>query len=404
MISCRPAEEIRCWLVTEMQQGHPAVAYLTSFLSRSAGGLFDAVRNLALSVDEQKRYAASVMGVYEPEFDRDRLMWGKTDVTAFRVTGPSAFGYAPQLLPGIRQKNPDIVHVHGLWMYPSVAAFRWSAGGRPYMISPHGMLDPWALGNSSWKKRISAALYENRHLRGAACLHALNEAEAESMRAFGLRNPICVIPNGVEMPRGEGLERPHTENNVLLYLGRLHPKKGLPALIEGWSRVQANAVRKGWSLTVAGWDQNGHRSELEELTTKLRVSSSVSFVGPKYGEAKAQCFRTASAFVLPSVSEGLPLSVLEAWSWGLPVLMTAECNLPEGEKAGAAISMNASSEGVATALTQLIEMSSKERNAMGLHGRRLVEDRFRWTDTAQQMTDVYDWILGLRPQPASVLN
>jgi poly(glycerol-phosphate) alpha-glucosyltransferase len=265
------------------------------------------------------------------------------------------------------------------------------------------MLDPWALRNSGWKKRISAALYENRHLRGAACLHALNAAEARAIRDYGLSNPICVIPNGVELPQTRGINSPLMDR-VLLYLGRLHPKKGLPALIEAWSRVQSNALESGWRLKIAGWDQNGHRRDIEALADNLQVRSSVSFVGPQFGEAKSECFETASAFVLPSLSEGLPMSILEAWSWRLPVILTPNCNLPEGVKAGAAIETEASVESLSTALRRLFSTSIQERNTMGANGRRLVEQYFQWRCLARQMAEVYDWILGAGPQPACVLN
>jgi poly(glycerol-phosphate) alpha-glucosyltransferase len=379
------------------------VVYLTGPISRTAGGLFDAVRYLALAMEEQHRYSPSVMGLREPEFERDRSLWGNIETNAFRVFGLGAFGYAPELSSALYAKDSNLLHVHGLWMYPSVAALRWSGRTRPYVVSPHGMLDPWALNNSRWKKRISASLYEDRHLRGAACLHALNEAEAESMRAYGLKNPICIIPNGVALPEVQRASSVQ-EKRTLLYLGRLHPKKGLPSLIEAWSRVETTAQATGWRLQIAGWDQNGHQSALEALATKLNVRSDVSFIGPQFGEAKANCFRAASAFVLPSLSEGLPMSILEAWSWQLPVLATANCNLPEGTRAGALIPMEANVESIASALSLLFSMSCHELKQMGSRGRSLVEERFRWPRVAEQMAQVYDWILSRGPQPSCAIN
>ena len=354
-------------------------------------------------MEDQDRYLPSVIGLDDPHSAADRPLWGIIETMTMPVHGPRAFGYAPDLSQALRMKNPDLLHVHGLWMYPSVAAVRWSRRSRPHMVSPHGMLDPWALHHSRWKKRISAALYENRHLRGAACLHALNAAEVRAIRDYGLTNPICVIPNGVELPEKRGKNSP-AKDRILLYLGRLHPKKGLPALIEAWSRVQKNAVEAGWRLKIAGWDQNGHRRDLEALVANLQVGTSVGFVGPQFGEAKSECFRTASAFVLPSLSEGLPMSILEAWSWRLPVVLTPNCNLPEGVEAGAAIEMEANVESLTTALKRLFSMSIQERDTMGANGRRLVEQRFQWRRAAGQMAEVYDWILGAGPQPACVLN
>src|SRR5208282_5225967 len=119
-----------------------------------------------------------------------------------------------------------------------------------------------------------------------------------------LSNPICVIPNGIDLPE-RWKEPAERETHTLLYLGRLHPKKGLAGLIEAWSNVRRKAEQAGWTLKIVGWDQSGHRTELEALTRKLGAGSSISFAGPRFGEAKAECFREASAFILPSLSEGL---------------------------------------------------------------------------------------------------
>jgi poly(glycerol-phosphate) alpha-glucosyltransferase len=181
---------------------------------------------------------------------------------------------------------------------------------------------------------------------------------------------------------------------MLLYLGRLHPIKGLSKLIEAWSMVRKEADKAGWRLVIAGWDQNGHRKELETLAAKLDVSSRVSFVGPQFGAAKASYFREATTFILPSLGEAMPVTVLEAWSWRLPVLITPQCNLPEGAAAGAAIMMEPEVDSISMALGSLFSMSDTDLETMGTNGRRLVEERFEWPCIGRQMADVYDWMLG----------
>src|SRR5262249_53569207 len=185
------------------------------------------------------------------------------------------------------------------------ASLCWArATSRPYMISPHGMLDPWAVRNSAWKKQLTLRAYEVRHLRGAACLHALCEAEAMAIRAFGLDNPICIIPNGLDEPeaRFEGETgwqgRFPTAARVLLYLGRLHPKKGLVNLLRAWAAFDRRAGSPGgdWHLAVAGWDQLGHEGELRRLAEELALGDSVAFLGPLFGVEKSRCFASASAF------------------------------------------------------------------------------------------------------------
>jgi poly(glycerol-phosphate) alpha-glucosyltransferase len=270
------------------------------------------------------------------------------------------------------------------------------------------MLDPWAVRNSSWKKTIAGWLYENEHLRGAACLHALCQSEAASIRAYGLDNPICVIPNAVELPSDQETENAPWltsktgANPVLLFLGRIHPKKGLSALIDAWEALGPS--RGDWHLAIIGWDDGGHEEKLHRKARQLGLlDDTVHFLGPRFGDEKAAAFSQADAFILPSHSEGLPMAVLEAWSYGLPVLKTPACNIPEGFAADAAVRVEPNADAIATGLERLIAMPPAERAAMGERGRALVEERFTWPRVAEQMHAVYRWILGQREAPDCVI-
>jgi poly(glycerol-phosphate) alpha-glucosyltransferase len=255
-------------------------------------------------------------------------------------------------------------------------------------------------------------LFEKRNLAGAACLHALNEAEALSMREFGLRNPIAIIPNGVILPQSDesttgaatwevpGVVR----RKVLLFLGRIHPKKGIATLLQAWHQVRIASRDSGWKLAIAGWDQVGHEEDLKQLAGKLGIAEDVYFIGPQFQKMKEVAFARAAAFVLPSYSEGMPVAVLEAWASRLPVLMTQECNLSEGFEANAAIKIEASAEGVASGLRELFRMSDGERIQMGLRGRALVEERFTWPSVAEKMLRLYKWVAGRGDRPEFVIN
>ncbi len=378
------------------------LSVLSNSISRANGGIFDAMRNLTLAIAAENRYSPLVFSAQDAYTKSDEPLWGNIATRTFPVRGPRIFGYASGLASAVEKSDADILHVHSIWMYPSVVARRWAGETRPYVVSPHGLLKPWALRNSRWKKRVAALLYENDHLRHAACLHALNAAEAESFREFGLKNPICLIPNGTTL-RNDMVRRQPPHGRSLLYLGRIHPLKGLRRLIEAWSAVRNNAATAGWRLTIAGWDQNHHRAELERLAEQLEIRSSIDFLGPQFDADKDRCLAAASAFILPSESEGQPISILEAWSRGLPVLMTRECNLPEGAKAGAALLMDPDARSIAAALRQLFSMTEREREAMGRSGRCLVEERYQWQRIGKAMTEVYDWILGHGPKPGCVL-
>jgi poly(glycerol-phosphate) alpha-glucosyltransferase len=377
------------------------VGFLVSSVSREAGGLFQSVRGLAKAVASTDANVC-VFGIRDEQSAVDLQEWQPLSVQTFRPR-LRVWGYSNQLAPAMLKADLDILSVHGLWKYCSVGSQRWhQQTGRPYVVHPHGMLDGWALQNARWKKRIAATLYEDQHLRGAACLRALSEPEARSIRAYGLRNPICVIPNGIDLPEvREDDAKTHSENRkTLLYLGRLHRKKNLGNLIRAWNKTlnSPGGNSDSWVLAIAGWDQGGYESELK----RIAAGASVVFLGPRFGSEKSECYRRCDAFILPSFSEGLPMTVLEAWSYAKPVLMTPECNLPEGFPAKAAVQIGTTAEEIVTGLKELVEMSDDDRAAMGTRGHTLVATRFSWPRIGEQMRAVYEWMLAGGAPPETI--
>ena len=387
------------------------LAVTTDCLSRNAGGLFHGVLRLAQEM-RNCGCEVSVFGVSDERTQEDLPQWLPLQPRAFPLCGPRFFGFAPGMTRAIQAQHPDVIELHGLWKFTSLALLR--ANRRlacPYVVHPHGMLDPWAVRNSSWKKRLAAWGYERSNLEGAHCIRALNRAEAAAIRAYGLRNPICIVPNGTDLPdetTGDwSSPSPFPAGRkVLLYLGRIHPKKNLVNLLRAWSLAQksmpSGARGNDWLLAIAGWDQGGYEAELRRCAAELELEESVAFLGPQFGAQKAACYRHCDAFVLPSLSEGLPIVVLDAWSYAKPVLMTAECNLPEGFSQGAAIAIGTAAEDVALGLGALLEMSAQQRQTMGQCGRALVEQRYSWPQIARQMGEVYDWMLQGNSAPPHV--
>jgi poly(glycerol-phosphate) alpha-glucosyltransferase len=377
-------------------------------MSKNGGGVFEAVFRMAQSLHAMPELELSVLGLKDKGLSPQAGDWKGALTAALPTFGPSSWGYSPKLVDRLTRAKPDLLHVHGLWMYPSVASRHWSrAARRPYMVTPHGMLDPWAIRNSGWKKSAALWAYERQHLEGAACLHALCDAEAEAIRDFGLRNPICIVPNSVDVPdmAASPSASDRVPSHTLLFLGRLHPKKGLVSLLNAWYQFRCRRDLGGtWELVIAGWDQGGHEGDLRRLVDELGIRDSVRFPGPLFGSDKASAFRRASAFVLPSISEGLPMAVLEAWSYGLPVLMTPQCNFPERLAAGAALYIGADREGVLQGLQRLAEMSDVDRHKMGAQGLHLCRGNFSPASNAAKMTEIYRWLTGGGPKPSVVQN
>lgn len=381
------------------------IGVVTSSISRKAGGLFESVRAGAIGL-HKLGHSVSVYGIEDVHADEDAPAWAPVAVRRFRHSGPAAFGYSRALGRALDDSRHDLLHLHGLWMFPSVAVSRWRARtGRPVLISPRGMLDPWALRNSARRKRIARLAFEDRNLRGAACLHALAQAEADAMRAIGLGNPIAIIPNGIHIPDLTQMPaRPDwmDERRTLLFLGRIHPKKGLSETLAAWALLKARApsLFHRWRLAIAGWDDGGHLTGLRQQAEDLGIADDVVFPGPLFGADKAAALRHSDGFILASHSEGLPMSVLEAWAYRLPVFMTDACNLPEGFAAGAAVRIEPEPADIAARLAEHLDGGAT--GIMAVAGRDLAASRFSWSAIAGEHAALNDWLTGGRPRPDSV--
>ena len=402
------------------------VTHLTQAVSTSGGGISEVVRALSSA----QRDAGDSPKVLSIEDDGEAIgPWPEGSPEFLATCHFPGMILMPDLDERLDEIKPQVLHTHGIWTYLSIGVPRWARRNhKPYVVSPHGMLDSWALNNSKLKKKLAGLLYERRHLRGASCLHALCASEADSIRAFGLKNPIATIPNGIEIPEGRDLKsRYNAEKKIMLFLGRLHPKKGLENALQAWAAASksssAGGDQKNWQFVIAGWDQGDHEVKLKQLCEELGLSFaevpakqflsldagsgqlsgfSVVFVGPLFGEDKAQLLERANVFILPSFSEGLPMSILEAWAYELPVVMTDYCNLPEGFDSGAAIHIDTEVDGMSAGMIKMIDCSEAELKGMGANGLNLVKEKFTWPKIAAQMGELYQWVRGKASRPSFV--
>ena len=348
------------------------IGLLTASASRAGGGVFEAVV-LQADMIAQAGGVPVVFALHDADSARDRTRFGDAEVSYARVTGPAQIGFAPELSPLLAEANLDLLHLHGIWMYPSRAGATWAGlTGRPYLVSPHGMLDPWITARGRWKKALARFGYERASWRQAFSFHALTEREADDVRRETGRDETIVIPNPGPEPVTQIGEMPPPR---IGYLGRIHPKKNLVALIDGWQMLhESGALPGGAELTIAGW---GDDADVAVLRDRLAgAPDSARFVGPLFGADKAELFASSRFMALPSHSEGLPMGMLEAWASGTPTLMTAECNLPEGFAAGAAIDCGYDGQTIATAIRKALEMDEIAWRMMADAARDLAASRF----------------------------
>ncbi|MDP3906638.1 glycosyltransferase [Novosphingobium sp.] len=361
------------------------IGLLTASASRLGGGVSEAVIVQA----EMIRAAggeAVIFALADQHTAEDAARFAPSSVVACPVTGPPQVGYAPQLVDRLLQADLDCLHLHGIWMYPSHAGAAWArTTGRPYLISPHGMLDPWITARGRWKKALARIGYERRSWQAATCFHALTGREAADIRREAGRSDSVIVPNAGPdcSPPVTGPREPR-----LLFISRIHPKKNLAPLVAAWSDLAAEgALPDGAILTIAGWGEQDHVAEFEATLTN--APDSVRFIGPCFGSAKAEELARARFLILPSLSEGLPMTILEAWAAGAPTLMTTECNLPEGFAAGAALDCGMTRETIRAGLVQALAMPADQWLQMAQAAQKLAGDGFSASAIAARWADIY---------------
>jgi len=332
------------------------------------------------------------------------------DVRVFRHDRLSRFwaGHSGHLRRALQQmaKDYDLLHVHGPWNYPAYAATRAARlAGKPYIVTVHGTLGTTHLKHKRVKKILYGSLFVKRMLNAAAAVQALTEEEKRSIHRFGVSAPVVTIPNGVsledflDLPSGEVFEQdyPHLQGKiVILYLGRLHPLKGLDLLIKA-TRLLA-IQRKDVHVVIAGPDTEGYRGHLERLRTVMGLRERVTFTGMLTGRRKKAALSRADIFVLPSYAEGFSMALLEAMASGLPVVITPQCHLPEVAHAKAGFVVEPQAEALAVAMQRLTE-NPRLRTEMGENARRLVAAKYTWDRIAEQMIRLYESILRQRNEP-----
>lgn len=303
-------------------------------------------------------------------------------------------GWSSQMLAGLRMavENADVVHSNGIWLMPNV----YSAWVKPrkLVVSPHGMLSPWALGHSKWKKKIFGWLWQNAALKSADMFLATSAKECEEIRAAGYRQPVAVIPIGIDVPA----EVPKKQKSVgelkkIVFLGRLHPVKAIDRLLEAWNLCRA----EGWEVVIAGPD-GGARTVLERLI-ETKAIPRVRFVGELLGLDKEKFLQEADVLALVSYTENFGASVVEALSVETPVLTTKGTPWQGVVENGCGWWVENSVEQLAEILKRIVEMPQSELSEMGVRGREWMCRDFSWDAVGVKMKAAYEWLVsgGERP-------
>jgi glycosyltransferase involved in cell wall biosynthesis len=300
-------------------------------------------------------------------------------------------------------KDYDVVHTNTIFA-PIVSFVHWLCQQHkvPYVMTPHGMLEPWALSYKAWKKKLYFNLVEKSSLQKAHFIQVIANSEAGHVKALGLQNPV-VIPNGVHKKEFISLPEPDifyqqfpsTYNKTLiLFLGRIDPKKGLDLLAPAFAKVRKRFPQT--HLVVAGPDSTGYLLKVKTAFKQVGCLDAVTFTGMLTGSLKYAALAAASVYVAPSYSEGFSMSVLEGMASGLPCVITTGCNFPEAAMAKAALVVDIKTHAIADGLIQCLSHPQMSK-AMGNRARNFIFQNYTWDCAAEKLTRVYKAIVNQTP-------
>lgn len=340
----------------------------------------------ALGVDPSLVVLDSDPGAELPDF-----------VTTFPWVGiPRKIGRSPKMCRWLRRAavagSVDIMHSHSLWMMPNVYP-GWATRGTvtPLMVSPRGTLSNWALGHSKRVKQVFWSVLQEQAIRHGACFHATAESEYEDIRRAGFRQPVCIIPNGIDVPESTLPVAPKMEQRRLLFLGRIHPVKGVDTLLRAWSAIADRHPE--WRLDIVGPDDGGYLDKMKIFARQLKLQR-VFFRGPLYGADKLKAYQEADIYILPTHSENFGMTVAEALATGTPAIVTQGAPWAGLEQRGAGWWIEIGIDPLVVCLEEALSCSSEQLAAMGAAGRQWMQEEYSWERVGKMMFETYQWLLG----------
>lgn len=329
------------------------------------------------------------------------------------------WGFAPNLK---RELEPlinaaDIVMVNGVMSYPTtIAANLCRKLKKPYIIAAHGGLMPYKLK----EKRRRQFMFDHvimSILDNAAVVQAICENERQSLINLGLKTPVTVIPNGVDIADNivakptlpDYIEKILQNKRLVLFMGRLTPIKGLDELLPAWAKVTARKQFKNCMLAIAGPDEKGYLKTVQNLISRYCLNDNVIITGLVTGKTKEALIARSDFYVLSSYSEGFSMAVLENLAAAKPVIITEGCNFPEIVQAGAGICVQSKREQIENAICECLSMSSSELAHIGEKGKKLLLENYTWDISARKLISVLGNILNNEkipsiPKPAVITN
>lgn len=288
----------------------------------------------------------------------------------------------------MRREKFDIVQLQSMWdlRYHKIAKICRRLN-IPYIETPRGMLEPWSLAQKKWKKRLALWLYQMSDLNHAACIYTTADEEAKNVKALGVKAPCSVIPNGIEIDSYKCRTSIDVVKKQVLFLSRIHVKKGIELLLEAWSRIVSDFP--GWTLLIVGNGEAAYIESLKAMVETLGVGETVTISEPVFGEAKVRLYQSSSLFVLPSYSENFGMVIAEAMSCGVPVITTRYCPWEILNETRTGWCIDLSVDNLTNTLRQAMGMNADKLYEMGQKASLLVSEKFDYRSVAKKTMEMY---------------
>ncbi len=310
-------------------------------------------------------------------------------------------GVSLSMMTSIRalSERPCILHGHGIWRVANLfPLFTHRNGPARIVCSPRGMLSPWSMQYKTLMKQPFWRLLQKPALQRCHCFHVTAPVEYEDIRRVGLRGPVTIIPNGVDVP---DIPADNVRKKRIVFLSRIDPKKGLDILLPAWTSI-ADEFRD-WELVIAGPLGDDYARSIQALAEKLNTPR-VRFTGQVLGETKLRLLSEASLFVLPTYSENFGIAVAEALAHGTPVITTTETPWTDLDTRNCGWCITPKQPELEQALRNSLKMPLESLHEMGEKGRTWMQDDYAWDRIAEMMRLTYKWLINNNNQPPWIIN
>ncbi|WP_368337360.1 glycosyltransferase [Parabacteroides merdae] len=367
-------------------------------LNVNAGG---PALSMSLTLKGLEKAGVKTVALCEQIPENGKLIAPELDICFTHRNKFGTFAYVDNINECLGQeKGIDIYHIHGTWMYHGIAVSRFARKqGKPYLVSPRGMLYPQALAHHALLKKTMMALYQGKIFSGAACIQATCREEMEHYRALGFRNPVAILPNPIDI---NGIVNRNIPDKLVFqigYLGRLHPRKRVERLIYAFAELKKELG--DCELKIIGGGDAQYQDFLEAEANRLDVKN-VTFTGFLTGREKDEAIMGLSLLVVPSDFENFGNIVTEALVRGIPVISSKGMPWQELETFHCGWWIDNDQESINQTILKAVCLSDRERLKMGMNGKKLMRDNYSVEVLGLKMQQLYQWILGEGEKPAFV--